>query len=278
MERVFCRSVSLLTGFRFFVFLQCHGSIFAVHVMVNLCNFCGLEEQYIRPSPGPNKVLRFWKSRKTLLAVFCPVKGKLLLSFGPQHCLWLDIQIRIATFSSLGRQGEICFPWKLEGNGFLVEIFFFSVQFHSPQMLFMEFVIGSSWEKFIKSIKLRLLYADFFLCSAGNNRGPDAAPYETCAVRSNPLKQMIRTETQCLKKKNRKKLSRSQEELSLGKWKKTKPFPLQLHCPKPLMVGERWPYNDTRIHAVLYPPESAREQIEIWKTENVLWKWDKQRK
>lgn len=73
---------------------------------------------------------------------------------------------------------------------------FFQCGFHSPQMLFLEFIIGSSWDKFIKSIKLGLLYADFFLCCAGNNRGPHTAPYETCAGRSNTLKQIIGKETQ----------------------------------------------------------------------------------
>lgn len=36
----------------------------------------------------------------------------------------------------------------------------FSVQFNSYQTSLMEFVISSSWDKFLKSIKLRLLYAD----------------------------------------------------------------------------------------------------------------------
>lgn len=75
-------------------------------------------------------------------------------------------------------------------------LFFFQCGFHSPQMLFLEFIIGGSWDKFIKSIKLGSLYADFFLCSAGNNRGPDAAPCETCAGRSSTLKRIIGIETQ----------------------------------------------------------------------------------
>lgn len=36
----------------------------------------------------------------------------------------------------------------------------FSVQFNSYQTSLMEFLISSSWDKFLKSIKLRLLYAD----------------------------------------------------------------------------------------------------------------------
>lgn len=101
-------------------------------------------------------------------------------------------------------------------------------------MLFLEFIIGSSWDKFIKSIKLSLLYADFFLCSAGNNRGPDTAPYETCAGTSNTLKQIIGIETQYLKKKN----LQSHYEFSLGKQEKEEASPVWLCCPKPLVVGK----------------------------------------
>lgn len=122
----------------------------------------------------------------------------------------------------------------------------FLVQFHSLQLLFMEFAIGSSWDKLIKSIKFGLLNADFFFCSAGNNRVPDAALYETCAVGSNPLKQIRRIETQFFfflkaNKQTNQKLSRSHEEFSheefsLGKQKKKERFPMQLHCPKHLVV------------------------------------------
>ena len=161
--------------------------------MVNLCNFCGLEKQYFSLRLGPSKVLTLWKSCKALVTVCCPVKSKLLLSFGHQHYLWFDIQIRVATPSSLGRQWEIRFPMEIRGEWIFSSYFSFSVQFHSLQILFMEFVIGSSWDDFIKTIKLGLLYTEFFLCSAGNNGRPDAASYETSAVRSNPLKQIIRT-------------------------------------------------------------------------------------
>lgn len=37
--------------------LQWRGSIFALRVVVIVCNFCGLEEQYFKLCLGPSKVL-----------------------------------------------------------------------------------------------------------------------------------------------------------------------------------------------------------------------------
>lgn len=101
-----------------------HRSIFAVHRMVNLCNFCGLEEQNFKLHPHPNKTLRLWQSFKALPKVCCPGKGNLLLSFGPQHP---DLPPRLEQpFLAAWEVNEKWgFPWKSEGNGFLVDIFFF---------------------------------------------------------------------------------------------------------------------------------------------------------
>lgn len=92
----------MLISVSFFV-PQWHGSIFALHVVVIVCNFCGLEEQCFKLCLGPSEVLTANVMQDFACGLLSCGK-EALTQFWTTTLLITWCQLIVAILSSLGRR------------------------------------------------------------------------------------------------------------------------------------------------------------------------------